>query len=76
MPNIEQKLMPNNSQSDTFGGPNDLATVTARPPALFLPEPKASERLSATGTPGAPTIRRHAGSLDGVKETGCTILRA
>ena len=28
-----------------FEGPRDLATVTARPPALFLPEPKASERF-------------------------------
>jgi integrase/recombinase XerD len=28
-----------------FEGPHDLATVTARPPALFLPEPKASERF-------------------------------
>ena len=28
-----------------FEGPRDLATVTARPPALFLSEPKASERF-------------------------------
>ena len=28
-----------------FEGSHDLATVTARPPALFLPEPKASERF-------------------------------
>jgi hypothetical protein len=27
-----------------FEGPQDLASVTARPPALFLSEPKASER--------------------------------
>ena len=28
-----------------FEGPRDLATVTARLPALFLSEPKASERF-------------------------------
>ena len=28
-----------------FEGPSDLATVTASSPALFLPEPKASERF-------------------------------
>jgi integrase len=28
-----------------FQGPRDLASVTARPPALFLSEPKASERF-------------------------------
>jgi len=28
-----------------FAGPRELATVTARPPALFLAEPKASERF-------------------------------
>jgi|SRR5271166_36942 len=28
-----------------FEGPRDLATVTARPPALFLSEPKAAERF-------------------------------
>jgi hypothetical protein len=30
-----------------FEGPRDLATVTAKPPALFLAEPKASERFWA-----------------------------
>jgi hypothetical protein len=28
-----------------FEGPRDLAAITARPPLLFLPEPKASERF-------------------------------
>ena len=28
-----------------FEGPRDLEGVTARPPALFLSEPKASERF-------------------------------
>src|ERR1700730_513238 len=28
-----------------FKGPRELAAVTARPPVLFLPEPKASERF-------------------------------
>ena len=48
MPNSGQNSLPNNSQSDKiipFEGPRDLATVTARPPALFLSEPKASERF-------------------------------
>lgn len=28
-----------------FDGPRELATVTARPPALFLPDEKAEERF-------------------------------
>jgi hypothetical protein len=74
--------LPQKAELIPFEGPRDLAAVTARLPVLFLPEPKASERFwefftatSATGTPGAHTTRRRAGSRSGVKAAAFMILR-
>jgi hypothetical protein len=60
-----------------------LATVTARPPSLFLQEPKASERFWEFLTANIRnriTQRSYykalGGSLDDVKAKGCTIMRA
>jgi hypothetical protein len=37
--------LPQKAELIPFEGPRDLATVTAKPPLLFLPEPKATERF-------------------------------
>jgi hypothetical protein len=58
--------------------------VTARPPAMFLSEPNASERfwefvtanIRNKNTSARLLLRRRPDSQNDVKETGCTILRA
>ena len=42
---ILMKEHPNSVELFPFEGPRDLEIVTARPPTLFLSEPKASERF-------------------------------